>query len=104
MSDILYPQDAGELADLIETERSLVVKFTAPSWCAPCRQFAPHFEAASTRTDVTFVSVDIDDHDWAVVDYKVQGVPTVQFYENGQYVRDLRERTAPRLLSEINNA
>lgn len=79
-----------------------MVKFTAPSWCGPCRQFKPVFEAvADIVEDTTFVSVDIDDASWAPVDYDFRGVPFVILFENGERVRDLRERTAIKFKNEL---
>lgn len=110
MSEVIHVPDAGTLKDLIDTEEVLVVKFTAPSWCVPCRQFAPHYEKAADiamfKSDMsglaTFAAVDIDEVPDVVLDYGVLGVPTVMLFKNGQYVRDLKGRTVVTLLSEIN--
>lgn len=104
--------DAGELKDLIETEDFLVVKFTAPSWCIPCQRFAPHYEAAAQSSSfhsdmmgrVTYAAVDIDHNDWAQHEYGIQGIPTVMLFAGGQYIKNLSERTAPKLMSEIRSA
>lgn len=102
MSDILSITDAGALRGIIATGERVVVKFTAPSWCRPCIQFAPVYKAvADLVEDVTFVSVDIDDADWATSDYGVQSVPTVVLFEGGERVRDLKERTAIRFKNEL---
>jgi len=102
LAEVLDITDAGELKDLLDTTERVVVKFTAPSWCVPCQRFAPHFKAAAAqRDDVTFVSVDVDNADWAMVDYGVRGVPTVVLFEDGERVRDLKERTAIKFLSEL---
>lgn len=111
MSEVINITEAGELRDLIETEPILVVKFTAPSWCGPCRQLAPHYEkaaeSAAVRSDMlgraTFVSVDLDENDWAAVHYSIRSVPTLMLYRDGQYVKNLQERTAVKLLAEINS-
>lgn len=101
LADVLEITDAGELRDLIDSEPRVVVKFTAPAWCQPCIQFAPHFKTAAAKSDATFVAVDVDNAHWAMVDYGVRGVPTVVLFENGVRVRDLKERTALKLLSEL---
>lgn len=108
MSDVLWVEDAGQLQDLIDTEKEVVVDFTAPSWCRPCQQFAPHFDAAAEKSDATFVAVDVDKADWAMVDYGVRGVPTVKLFRDGEFVADLAktpaDRTVIKLLNEISNA
>ena len=101
MSEIIEVGDIGELQDLIAGDGETVVLFTAPSWCVPCRQFAPHFKsAAQTDKSRTYAYVDIDNVPDAVVEYGIQGVPTTRLYSDGGS-RDLRERTAVKFLSEV---
>lgn len=105
MSDILDVSDRSEFQDLLDTEDALVVKFWA-TWCGPCKQMAPHFEAASKKSDATFVAVDVDEADWAMVEYGIKGVPAVKIFRGGEYVKDIAtkpaDRTAIKLLSDIN--
>lgn len=80
------------------------MKFTAPSWCVPCRNFAPVYEAVSDLIpQVLFVSVDIDDAPWAPAEYNFSGVPSVMYFEDGVFTRDLRERTAIRFKTELSS-
>lgn len=101
MTDVIEINEPGQLQDLIDTEDELVVKFTAPSFCAPCRKLAPHYVAAAEVSEATFTSVDLDHNEWGMVDYEVRSVPTVKLYRNGRYVKDLKERTALKLVNEI---
>lgn len=103
MSDVLWIEDANELYDLIDSAHEVVVDFTAPSWCRPCQQFAPHFDAAAEKSDATFVAVDVDKAPWAMGDYNVRGVPTVMLFRNGEHVGTPKERTVIKLLAEINS-
>lgn len=106
MSEVLEVEDFGTLLDLIETEDTLVVKFWA-TWCVPCRQFAPHFESASEKSEATFVAVDVDKVPDVVLEYSVLSVPAVKMWRKGQFVTDLAqtppERTVIKLLNQINN-
>ena len=104
MSDVLWIEDADELRDLIDSAQEVVLEFTAPSWCQPCKRFAPHFDAAAVKSDATFIAVDVDKVPEAAVEYGVKGVPTVMFYRNGDYVKNLQERSSIKLLNEINSA
>lgn len=101
MSDVIKVRTKDEFQRLIADNERVLVKFTAPSWCAPCRQLAPHFERASEETDVTFLSVDIDDHPWAMVDYGFRSVPTLYLFEDGRYKNTIVGRTVVQILSEL---
>jgi thioredoxin 1 len=80
-----------EFVDAIDESGKVVVLFTAPSWCIPCQRFEPHWErAASEEKDIKFFRVDIDNNEWATVDYDVMRVPTCHLYEDGQFVRDIK--------------
>lgn len=103
MSNVLEVTDRSEFQDLLESEQRLVVDFSAPAWCRPCQQFAPHFERASEKSDATFVMVDVDEADWAMVDYGVRGVPTVKLFINGTETADLKSRSVIHLLAEIDS-
>lgn len=104
MSKVLEVNDRSEFQDLLDTEQELVVDFSAPAWCRPCQQLAPHFDSASEKSEATFVMVDVDKADWAMVDYGVRGVPSVKLFRKGEFVTDLKGRTVIQLLSEISNS
>ena len=91
------------MRSILDSAHEVVVDFTAPSWCRPCQQFAPHFDSAADKSDATFVAVDVDKAEWAMVEYGVKGVPTVMHYRNGEYTQNLQERTVVKLLSEIDS-
>lgn len=79
------------LLELIHAGERVVVLFTQPATCVPCRQFRPHFErAAGEVSEITFVYVDLDSVPGAMVDYDIRSVPTVKLYEHGTFVRDVK--------------
>lgn len=70
---------------------SVVVLFTQPATCVPCRQFAPHFDRASTEaTEIKFLYVDLDDNPWAMLHFTIKSVPTVKLFFDGGYLRDIK--------------
>jgi thioredoxin-like negative regulator of GroEL len=63
--------------------------------------FKPAFEKAAEQVDgPTFVEVDVDKVPEVVVEYGVQGIPTVHQWIDGER-RDLRERRLIPLIAEI---
>ena len=58
----------------------LVVDFNA-TWCGPCKQFAPNFEAVAEKyaDKALFYSVDVDQHPELAARYNVQSIPMVVF-------------------------
>ena len=109
MSEVEWIEDKDRLTAVLLSNPQVVIDFTAPSWCVPCQRFAPHYEkaaeSASLQSNIVgltkFVAVDVDKCPWAMLDYGVQGVPTVVLYRQGEYVKHLQERTVIKLLNEI---
>ena len=65
----------------------VVAQFWAP-WCAPCKQLGPVLEktVAAAKGKVQMVRVNIDDNQQIAQQLRVQSVPTVYGFYNGQPV------------------
>lgn len=77
------------VTDVIEAsaEAPVIVDFWAP-WCGPCKQLTPALEAAVTEAKgaVRLVKIDIDQAPELAQQLRVQSVPTVYAFRNGQPV------------------
>lgn len=99
------------LDTLQSTEKDVVVLFTAPTWCGPCRRFEPHWsKAVETVGDkVVFVKVDMGEspedtgEHWASEHFDILSVPTVKMFdgESVDYYHDINARAVIPFLKEI---
>jgi len=65
----------------------LIVKRYTATWCGPCKQLAPVFEALQNEMpNVQFQTIDVDQNKDAALEANVSSVPTVIFKKDGQQV------------------
>jgi putative thioredoxin len=81
--------DASFMADVIEASKTqpVIVDFWA-TWCGPCRQLTPALEKAVTAAGgaVKLVKIDVDKNPGYSGQLRVQSIPTVYAFVNGQPV------------------
>lgn len=86
--------------DVLESDRPVVVDFTA-AWCAPCRVMGPVLdELASEREDVRFVKLDVDANQTTAARYGVMSMPTFMVFNGGEPVLTLVGSRPKRKLAE----
>lgn len=57
------------------------------SWCGPCRQFAPVYEAASeANPDITFASVNTETEQSLAAAAQIRSIPTLMVFKGGTLV------------------
>ena len=76
-------------ADVLEASREVpvIVDFWAP-WCGPCKQLGPALEKAVAEANgaVKLVKVNIDENQEIAQQLRIQSIPTVYAFRNGQPV------------------
>jgi thioredoxin len=75
------------LNSTIETNKVLLVKAGA-SWCPPCKALAPTLEkvAEERQESLPIYDLDIDDCPSTSQSLRIQGVPTMVLFHNGQEI------------------
>ena len=82
--DITQVNDSNFQAEVLESERPVLVDFWAP-WCGPCRIIAPSLEELNEEIDdLRVVKLNIDENQQTAAQYEVMSIPTLIVFRNGQ--------------------
>ncbi len=86
---------------VVAGDRLVVVDFWA-SWCAPCRAFAPTFEAASERhVDVVFGKVDTEHQPELAGEFDIRSIPTLMVFREQVVLFAEAGALPPAMLEEV---
>jgi thioredoxin 1 len=75
------------LEQVVRGNPFVLVDFWAP-WCGPCRMIAPILDQLANEMGdkVVIAKLNVDENPFASVKYRIQGIPTLKLFKNGQEV------------------
>jgi thioredoxin 1 len=100
-NSVITIQDSDFEAAVLKASQPALVYFWA-AWCGPCRLMSPTIDwAASQYGDrLKILKMEVDPNPEAVTKCKVEGVPALRLFQNGQVIEALEGVTNKQALEE----
>jgi len=101
---VIEATDATFANEVLGSTIPVVVDYWA-DWCSPCKQMSPIIDELASQFDgqVKFVKVDTNANTGVATQYGVLSLPTLQFFVNGEIVKQLQGgKTKGALVKAIN--
>ena len=79
----IYIRDQAHFEEVTQTYDVVLTDFYA-DWCGPCKMLEPIVEDLAVETDAAMAKVDVDQLQGLAQQYRVQGVPTMVLFADGE--------------------
>ncbi len=101
MSQVLEANDASFEAEVVQSDRPVLVDFSA-TWCGPCKRLEPvvHEIADDYNGRLKVVKVDVDKAPSIAAKFAVMSVPTLVLFRDGQVMDQLTGVVAKRVIAD----
>ena len=89
-------------SEVLQSSEPVLVDFWAP-WCGPCKMLAPTIDEIAGDYDgkVKVGKVNTDNARQVAVDYKIQSIPTLMLFKDGQVVETTMGAQPKQMISSM---
>jgi thioredoxin 1 len=94
-ANIITVTDANFDAEVLKSDKPVLVDFWAP-WCGPCVQLSPVIDEIATAKagSAKVAKVNVDENQQVAARYRINSIPALLFFKNGQVQGQLVGRQA----------
>lgn len=85
VANIIHVTD-DDYHDIVDNSEGIAIVDFWATWCPPCNALAPILEEISAEEGITIYKVDVDENPKLAKEFRIQSIPMVYFYKDGEVV------------------